>query len=166
MLVSAEEAIAGFELLIQTMEDRYRLFDEHRCNDLDALGRARPGLHLPRIVLFCDEYGNLVAKRRDREAIELAIQQLAAKARAAGIHLVIATQDPRAQILSPALKTNLDARVCLRTASSTQSRMMLEQNGAESLLGNGDLLFRKVGQTVRLQALLLQDEDSAALFGE
>ncbi len=155
LLFTAEEAMAGFELLMQTMEERYVLFDRHQCNSLDALREKRPGMALPRIVMFCDEYGNLVARRKDREAIEAAIVQLGAKARAAGIHLVIATQDPRAQILSPALKNNLDARVCLRTASSMQSRMMLEQNGAEALLGHGDLLFRRAGRTVRLQGLML-----------
>lgn len=152
LLFTPEEAIAGFELLIETMEERY------------ILRQNKPGAVFPRIVLFCDEYGNLVARRKDREIIENAIVQLGAKARAAAIHLVIATQDPRAQILTPALKNNLDARVCLRTASSTQSRMMLEQNGAESLLGHGDLLFRRAGQTVRLQALLLEESDSAALL--
>jgi DNA segregation ATPase FtsK/SpoIIIE-like protein len=60
----------------------------------------------------------------------------------------------------PALKNNLDARVGLRTASSTQSRMMLEQNGAEALPGHSDLLFRQAGQIVRLQALLLDDTSS------
>jgi len=79
--------------------------------------------------------------------------------------LVLATQDPRAQILSPALKSNLGGRVCLRTTSSTQSRMMLEQNGAESLLGHGDLFFRTIGEPVRLQAPLLEDSERIELFG-
>ncbi len=157
LLFTADEATAGFNILMQTMEERYQLFATHQCADLEALKRRRPDLTLPRIVLFCDEYGNLVARKSDREAIEMAIVQLGAKARAAGIHLIIATQDPRAQILTPALKNNLDARVCLRTASSTQSRMMLEQNGAEALLGHGDLLFRRTGEIVRLQALLVDD---------
>jgi S-DNA-T family DNA segregation ATPase FtsK/SpoIIIE len=154
LLFTPEDAIAGFDLLRQTMEERYQLFATHQCVDLEALRRMRPDISLPRIVLFCDEYGNLVARKKDRDAIETAIVQLGAKARAAGIHLIIATQDPRAQILTPALKNNLEARVRLRTASSTQSRMMLEQNGAEALLGHGDLLFRQAGQIVRLQALL------------
>ena len=165
LLFTPEEAVGGFGLLMQTMEDRYQLFATHNCADLDALRRKRPEIDLPRIVLFCDEYGNLVSRKKDRFAIEMAIIQLGAKARAAGIHLIVATQDPRAQILTPALKNNLDARVCLRTASGTQSRMMLEQNGAESLLGQGDLLFRRAGRIVRLQALLLEETDSAELFG-
>jgi S-DNA-T family DNA segregation ATPase FtsK/SpoIIIE len=163
LLFTPDEAIAGFDLLMQTMEERYQLFATHQCVDLEALRRMRPDISLPRIVLFCDEYGNLVARKKDRDAIETAIVQLGAKARAAGIHLIIATQDPRAKILTPALKNNLDARVCLRTASSTQSRMMLEQNGAEALLGHGDLLFRQAGQIVRLQALLLEGSTGFSL---
>jgi S-DNA-T family DNA segregation ATPase FtsK/SpoIIIE len=163
LLFTPDEAIAGFDLLMRTMEERYRLFATHQCVDLEALRRVRPDISLPRIVLFCDEYGNLVAQKKHRDAIETAIVQLGAKARAAGIHLIIATQDPRAQILTPALKNNLDARVCLRTASGTQSRMMLEQNGAEALLGHGDLLFRQAGQIVRLQALLLEGSTGFSL---
>ncbi|MGC2660425.1 MAG: DNA translocase FtsK [Bryobacteraceae bacterium] len=165
LLFTPDEAVLGFNSLVQAMEDRYQLFAAHNCADLEALKRKAPELKLPRIVLFCDEYGNLVAHKKDRDAIEMSIVQLGAKARAAGIHLVVATQDPRAQILTPSLKNNLDARVCLRTASSTQSRMMLEQNGAESLLGRGDLLFRRAGQIVRLQALLLSEAEGTELFG-
>jgi hypothetical protein len=163
MLYTPDEALHGFERLIELMEERYILMAKHGCTDLAAL-QAR-GEILPRVVVFCDEYGNLVASRKMRESIESAIVQLGAKARAAGIHLVLATQDPRAQILTPALKSNLDGRVCLRTTSSVQSRMMLEENGAEALLGHGDLLFKTVGEPVRLQAPLLEDADRQALFG-
>jgi len=170
-LCQPEEAIAGLNRLIELMEQRYVLFGEHGCTDLTALQmKLGPSVEMktgapPRIVCFCDEYGNLVAGKKNRDLIESAINQLGAKARAAGIHLILATQDPRAQILSPILKTNLGGRVCLRTVSSTQSRMMLEENGAEFLLGNGDLLFKTVGEPVRLQAPLLEDEDRRELFG-
>jgi len=165
LLHTPEEAIAGLGRLIEWMEQRYGLFAEHRCADLGAL-QSKLGVDAPpRVVCFCDEYGNLVAGKKNRDLVEGAINQLGAKARAAGIHLILATQDPRAQILSPALKTNLSGRVCLRTTSSTQSRMMLEESGAEFLLGNGDLLFKTVGEPVRLQAPLLEDDERAELFG-
>jgi S-DNA-T family DNA segregation ATPase FtsK/SpoIIIE len=134
------------------------------CTDLAALRKKAPDEAPPRIVCFCDEYGNLVAKKKDRDLIEASINQLGAKARAAGIHLILATQDPRAQILSPILKTNLSGRVCLKTVSATQSRMMLEENGAESLLGHGDLLFKITGEPLRLQAPLLGHTERAELF--
>jgi hypothetical protein len=164
LLCTPEEAIGGLHRLIELMEERYRLFAENGVTDLDALGKKVSALH-PRIVCFCDEYGNLVAQKKHRDLIEAAINQLGAKARAAGIHLIVATQDPRAQILSPALKTNLGGRVCLRTTSSTQSRMMLDQNGAESLLGNGDLFFKTAGEPIRLQAPLLEDTERREFFG-
>jgi len=165
LLHSPEQALAGLNRLIKRMEQRYLLFGEHHCADLASLQTKIAQDAPPRIVCFCDEYGNLVAGKKNRDLIESAINQLGAKARAAGIHLILATQDPRAQILSPALKANLSGRVCLRTTSSTQSRMMLEQNGAEFLLGNGDLLFKTTGEPVRLQAPLLEDEERMELFG-
>lgn len=164
LLYTPEEAIAGLHRLIDLMEQRYRLFERHRCTDLAGLQSKLAEDAPPRLVCFCDEYGNLVAGKKNRDFVEGAINQLGAKARAAGIHLILATQDPRAQILSPALKTNLSGRVCLRTTTSIQSRMMLEQNGAEFLLGNGDLLFKTVGEPVRLQAPLLEDEERVDLF--
>ena len=164
LLYTPEEALGGLLRLSDLMEERYRIFAEKCVLDLEALNKRCEDA-VPRIVCFCDEYGNLVAQKKHRDALENAINQLGAKARAAGIHLVLATQDPRAQILSPALKTNLSGRVCLRTTSSMQSRMMLEQNGAESLLGHGDLFFKTIGEPVRLQAPFLVDAERVELFG-
>jgi S-DNA-T family DNA segregation ATPase FtsK/SpoIIIE len=157
ILYTPEEAIQGLKMLSEIMEERYIQLSKEGCTDLQALRRVLGEHTPPRIVCFCDEYGNLVAEKKNREKIESAINQLGAKARAAGIHLVIATQDPRAQILSPALKSNLGGRVCLKTTSTTQSQMMLDENGAEALLGHGDLLFKITGDPVRLQAPLLED---------
>jgi DNA segregation ATPase FtsK/SpoIIIE, S-DNA-T family len=165
LLATPEEAIGGLKRLVALMERRYQLLSEHGCTDLAALQAKVPGEAPPRIVCICDEYGNLVAKKKDRELIELSINQLGAKARAAGIHLIVATQDPRAQIVSPILKTNLGGRVCLRTVSAIQSRMILEENGAESLLGHGDLLFKITGEPLRLQAPLLDEEERRKIFG-
>jgi len=165
ILNTPEEAIQGLRRLSEVMEERYVQLSKAGCTDLQGLRRVMGADTPPRIVCFCDEYGNLVAAKKDRERIEMAINQLGAKARAAGIHLVIATQDPRAQILSPTLKANLGGRVCLKTTSDTQSRMVIEENGAEALLGHGDLLFKTTGDPVRLQAPLLEDDERMELFG-
>jgi hypothetical protein len=164
VMATPAEAIAALDKLIELMEARYKLLGRHGCTDLASLQMKAPGEAPPRIVCFCDEYGNLVAKKKDRDLIEASINQLGAKARAAGIHLILATQDPRAQILSPVLKTNLSGRICLKTVSATQSRMMLEENGAESLLGHGDLLFKINGEPLRLQAPLLGQTERTELF--
>jgi DNA segregation ATPase FtsK/SpoIIIE, S-DNA-T family len=165
LLTTPDEANRGLKQLIDLMEERYQLLSKHACTDLAALQTKVPDEAPPRIVCFCDEYGNLVAKKKDREQIELSINQLGAKARAAGVHLIVATQDPRAQIVSPILKANLGGRVCLRTVSALQSRMILEENGAESLLGQGDLLFKITGEPLRLQAPLLGDPEREEIFG-
>jgi DNA segregation ATPase FtsK/SpoIIIE-like protein len=165
ILYTPDEAIHGLAKLSEIMEQRYVQLSKAGCTDLQALRRVLGPQTPPRIVCFCDEYGNLVAEKKNRERIEGAINQLGAKARAAGIHLVVATQDPRAQILSPALKSNLGGRVCLKTTSATQSRMMMDDNGAETLLGHGDLLFKVTGDAVRLQAPLLEDVERTELFG-
>lgn len=164
VLATPDEAIRGLKQLIDLMEARYLLLSKHGCTDLATLQTKVPDEAPPRIVCFCDEYGNLVAKKKDRELIELSINQLGTKARAAGIHLIVATQDPRAQIVSPILKANLGGRVCLRTVSALQSRMILEENGAEALLGHGDLLFKITGEPLRLQAPLLGDVEREEIF--
>lgn len=166
LLETPAEAIRGLKQLIDLMEERYQLLSKYGCTDLAMLQTKVPDEAPPRIVCFCDEYGNLVAKKKDRELIELSINQLGAKARAAGIHLIVATQDPRAQIVSPILKANLGGRVCLRTVSALQSRMILEENGAESLLGHGDLLFKITGEPLRLQSPLLRDQEREKIFGQ
>lgn len=161
---SAEEAIEALARLNEVMEQRYSLFSQYGAKDLEALRTVLGASTPPRIVCFCDEYGNLAASKKHRESIENLVNRLGSKARAAGIHLVIATQDPRAKILSPTLKANLGGRICLKTTSATQSQMMLEENGAESLLGYGDLLFKSNGSPVRLQAPLLDESAREAIF--
>jgi S-DNA-T family DNA segregation ATPase FtsK/SpoIIIE len=141
--------------LIVEMEDRYRLFEMHQASDLlEYTTRWDP--RKPRIVCFCDEYADLVAVRGERKQVEERIRRLGAKARAAGIHLIIATQYPRADIVDGALKANLPGRVCLRVTSHTQSNVMLNMSGAERLLGKGDLFWMDIGEPVRLQAPLLK----------
>ena len=142
--------------LIAEMEERYRLFETHQASDLLEY-TTKSNHRKPRIVCFCDEYADLVAVRSERKLVEERIRRLGAKARAAGIHLVIATQYPRADIVDGALKANLPGRVCLRVTSHTQSNVMLNMSGAERLLGKGDLFWMDIGEPVRLQAPLLKD---------
>ncbi|MBC8163001.1 MAG: hypothetical protein H7Z42_17475, partial [Roseiflexaceae bacterium] len=86
-------------------------------------------------------------------------QPLTAVARSVGIHLVLATQRPSADVVTSTLKANLDARIAFRVASSTNSRVVLDANGAENLLGRGDMLFRRPsGETMRLQAPFMDEE--------
>jgi DNA segregation ATPase FtsK/SpoIIIE-like protein len=90
--------------------------------------------------------------------------RLGAKARAAGIHLMIATQQPSRQTIKGALDSNIPARVALKTNKAVESRMLLGESGAERLLGNGDLLFKDIGNPRRLQGLYLPPEVRRTLF--
>ena len=88
---------------------------------------------------------------------------LAAAARSVGIHLVLATQRPSADIVTSTLKANLDGRIAFRVASSTNARVVLDENGAENLLGRGDMLFRRPsGEIIRLQAPFMDEEHMQA----
>ena len=124
--------------LIDEMERRYKLFEQARVVDLPEY-RDKSGDVLPRIVCVCDEYADLLVDRGATKNVAGAINRLGAKARAAGIHLIIATQHPDHKTVDGALKMNLGGRVCLRVSNHTQSNMIINQSGAERLLGNGDL---------------------------
>ncbi len=151
--------------LIEEMERRYKLFEQNLVSDLPEY-RAKTGQVLPRILCVCDEYADLLVNRAATNNVEAAISRLGAKARAAGIHLIIATQYPDRKTVNGALKMNLSGRVCLRVSNHIQSNMIINQSGAERLLGKGDLLFLSIGDPVRLQAPYLSAEERARIFGQ
>ena len=152
------------ESLIEEMEERYRRFSKEAASDL-AEYTARTGNMLPRIVCICDEYADLIGDRAAKKEVENAVHRLGAKARAAGIHLIIATQYPDRNTVGGALKMNLGGRVCLRTTNHIQSNMIINQSGAERLLGKGDLFFLSIGEPLRFQAPYLSAEERARIFG-
>jgi hypothetical protein len=157
-------AIDVLDSLIEEMEKRYKLFEENLVSDVPEYF-AKTGNVLPRIVCVCDEYADLLADRAATKNVEAAITRLGAKARAAGIHLIIATQCPDHRTVGGALKMNLSGRVCLRVANHHQSNMIINQSGAERLLGKGDLFFLSIGDPVRLQAPYLSAKERATIFG-
>lgn len=136
--------------LVEEMEARYVRMEN--VDDLAGLIRQE-GVSTPRIVCICDEYADLMTGSDVKREIEQRIQRLGQKARAAGIHLILATQTPRRDIISGAIRANLPTYVALRVANAIEARI-LETPGAELLLGNGDLFFKSIGEPVRLQAVL------------
>jgi S-DNA-T family DNA segregation ATPase FtsK/SpoIIIE len=141
--------------LVKEMERRYVLFQEAGVSSLNEYLVSTRRL-VPRIVCVCDEYYALIAgDSKKRKEIEAQISLLGAKARAAGIHLILATQQPSREVIKGALDSNIPARVGLMMVKKEESKMLLGQNGAENLLGKGDLLFKDVGDPLRLQALFL-----------
>ncbi len=151
------------DVLIDEMNNRNLLFKQEGADDLTAY-LAKTGKPLPRLVLFCDEYFDLIAERRTRQDIEMKVARLGSKGRSSGIHLIIATQYPKADVVTGVLKANLSGRVCLRMTDAKQSQVVLGQSGAERLLGKGDLLFQDVGEPKRLQAAFLPEPDRKRIF--
>jgi DNA segregation ATPase FtsK/SpoIIIE, S-DNA-T family len=151
------------EELTAEMDARYRKLDG--ADSIDQLA-ARSNQHLPRIVCVCDEYRDLISRSRaERKLIEAHICRLGAKARAAGIHLILATQQPSRDTIKGPLDSNIPARVGLKMGKSLESNMLLSEAGAEKLLGHGDLLFKDIGRPRRLQAPLLTEANRTAIFG-
>jgi DNA segregation ATPase FtsK/SpoIIIE, S-DNA-T family len=154
----SEDAISLMEELVGEMEQRYKLFEAAKCSHLDAYNQQlaqRQKPPLPRIVCIFDEYADFMAEKDIRSALELSIKRLGAMARAAGIHLIIATQRPEAGVVTPIIRSNLPGRVALRTASEADSAIILggKQTEAAYLLGKGDLLYQVGAQLQRLQSL-------------
>ncbi len=149
--------------LIEEMEHRYKLFEENLVSDVPEY-QQKTGQLLPRIVCVCDEYADLLVNRAATKNVSTAITRLGAKARAAGIHLIIATQHPDRKTVEGALNNNLGGRVCLRVSNHYQSSMIINQTGAERLLGKGDLFFLSVGEPVRLQAPYLSPAERSKFF--
>jgi hypothetical protein len=158
-----DPAFDTLQTLIEEMEERYRRFSQAAVSDMTEY-LARTGDVIPRIVCVCDEYADLIAERAAAKEVENAIHRLGAKARAAGIHLIVATQYPDRKTVGGALKMNLGGRICLRTTNHVQSNMIVNQSGAERLLGKGDLLFLSIGEPIRLQAPYLSPEERTRIF--
>jgi S-DNA-T family DNA segregation ATPase FtsK/SpoIIIE len=125
------------------MDRRYKLLEKEAARNIEtynkALGRRRKEEHLPYIALIIDEIGDLMMQRP--EETERALTRLAQMARAVGIHLMVATQRPSVDVITGLIKANFPARISFAVASSVDSRVILDTNGAESLMGRGDMLF-------------------------
>jgi S-DNA-T family DNA segregation ATPase FtsK/SpoIIIE len=148
------EAITLLEGLVEEMELRYGLLLESGVDNLDEYHEVA-GAALPRRVVIIDEFQDLVADKSTREPFIAAVQRLGAKARAAGIHLVLATQRPDAKTVPGGVKANLPGKIALRVQSAVNARIVLDTTGAELLLGRGDLLA-DLGQGLwRVQAPLV-----------
>ena len=148
--------------LIGEMESRYGIMSQARTRNLDELNRARRKkgeAPLPHILCVIDELADLMMVAPAE--VEDSIIRLAQKSRATGIHLVLATQRPSTDIITGTIKVNIPARIAFAVSSQTDSRVILDQGGAESLLGQGDMLFRGAG-TSKLQrvqgAFITEDE--------
>jgi DNA segregation ATPase FtsK/SpoIIIE, S-DNA-T family len=153
VITSPRMAANALANLVKEMEQRYGIMSIRRTRSLVELNRARAARDeapLPYILCVIDELADLMMVAPTD--VEDAIIRLAQKARAVGIHLVLATQSPRVDVITGLIKANVPSRIAFAVSSQTDSRVILDQNGAESLLGQGDMLFSPVG-TSRLQRI-------------
>jgi S-DNA-T family DNA segregation ATPase FtsK/SpoIIIE len=152
--------------LLVEMESRYEVMGEARCRNIVELNRARSAAKqptLPYILCVIDELADLMMIAPSE--VEEAIIRLAQKSRAVGIHLVLATQRPSVDIITGTIKVNVPARIAFAVSSQHDSRVILDQGGAESLLGQGDMLFRPVGSSKlqRIQGAYITEDEIAEL---
>jgi S-DNA-T family DNA segregation ATPase FtsK/SpoIIIE len=153
VITSPRMAANALQNLVKEMEQRYGIMSMARTRSLIELNKARARrgeAPLPYILCVIDELADLMMVAP--ADVEDSIIRLAQKARAVGIHLVLATQSPRVDVITGMIKANVPSRIAFAVSSQTDSRVILDQNGAESLLGQGDMLFSPVG-TSRLQRI-------------
>jgi len=145
------------------MDRRYRLLENAKARDIDSynskIRRSREGDRLPRVVVMIDELADLMMMAPDQT--EQTLVRLAQMARAVGIHLVVATQRPSTDVVTGLIKANFPARISFATASSTDSRVILDSQGAETLLGRGDMLYlaAEASAPVRIQGAFVDDRE-------
>lgn len=150
-----ESAIEQLDLAVNEMQRRYDAFRSARKRSLPEYNDSvDEGSRLPWWLVILDEYADLTSDPDKKKAIEGLLQRLAQKARAAGIHVIIATQKPSANVISTVLRSNLPAQLALRVKSATESRVIMDQPGAEALNGMGDAFLNSEGKLTRLQCAI------------
>jgi S-DNA-T family DNA segregation ATPase FtsK/SpoIIIE len=166
VITSPRMAANALQNLVKEMEQRYGTMSLARTRSLPELNRARERRGeppLPYILCVIDELADLMMVAP--ADVEDSVIRLAQKARAVGIHLVLATQSPRVDVITGMIKANVPSRIAFAVSSQTDSRVILDHNGAESLLGQGDMLFSPVGSSKlqRIQGAYIDEEQIAEL---
>ena len=147
-----EDAIEILSRAVEEMQVRYARFKTSKVRSLgDYNAQAAEAERIPRWLIVLDEYADLTSEPDAKKTIEGHLRRLAQKARAAGIHVIIATQKPDASVISTNLRSNLPAQIALRVKSATESRVIMDDPGAESLTGKGDAFFKESGVLTRVQ---------------
>lgn len=162
VIVDAEHVVGALQWMMREMDNRYRKFSEtgsRNIADFNAMCESAGEKKLPYLLIVIDELADLMMLAPDET--ERAITRLAQLARATGIHLIIATQRPSTDIITGLIKANFPARIAFAVASSVDSRVILDQPGAERLLGRGDMLFQApdAPAPVRIQSSYISDSE-------
>ena len=164
VITSPRKAATALQNLVREMEQRYSYMSLARTRtltDLNAARVRRGEAPLPYVLCVIDELADLMMVAP--ADVEDSIIRIAQKARAVGIHMVLATQSPRVDVITGMIKANVPSRIAFAVSSQTDSRVILDQNGAESLLGAGDMLFSPVGSSrlQRIQGAFIDESEIA-----
>lgn len=169
VVTNPRKASRALQKVVDEMENRYELFSKVGARNIagynakvaeyNASQPEYKQVPLPLIVVIVDELADLMMVAS--KEVEDAIIRLGQKARAAGIHMILATQRPSVDVISGLIKANVPSRIAFAVSSGTDSRTILDENGAEKLLGRGDMLFKPIDENhpVRLQGSFISDED-------
>ena len=162
VVTEPKKASGALNWAVQEMETRYKSFAETGCRDLKGYNAhlsEQDEPTLPQVVIIIDELADLMMTCKGE--VEEAICRLAQKARAAGIHLIVATQRPSVDVITGLIKANIPSRLAFAVSSGTDSRTVLDMQGAEKLLGRGDMLFLPRGQNkpIRVQGGFISDKE-------
>ncbi len=159
IITEPEKCISALKWAVNEMEKRYSLLAEEKLRDIKSYNQRKQNEAMPYIVIVIDELADLMMlAKRDVEAL---IVRLAQKARAVGIHLVLATQRPSVDVITGLIKANVPARIAFTVASQVDSQTILDQGGAEKLLGQGDMLMStpSMSKPKRIQGAWVMDEE-------
>lgn len=163
VVTDPKKAAGALNWLVNEMERRYSLIEAVGCRNIFGYNTATANdpekEHLPQIVIIIDELADLMMTAK--ENVEESICRLAAKARAAGMHLIMGTQRPDVSVITGTIKANIPSRIACKTASQIDSRTIIDEAGAEKLIGRGDMLFAPVGamKKVRIQGAFVSDKE-------
>jgi S-DNA-T family DNA segregation ATPase FtsK/SpoIIIE len=153
----AKKTSSALNWVVNEMEERYQLLAKVGARNIESYNEKQE--KIPYIVVIIDEFADLMNVAADQ--IENAIMRLAQLSRAVGIHLILATQRPSVNVITGVVKANLPARISFKVASKVDSRTVLDANGADKLLGKGDMLFLRPGESklIRIQGTLVSDKE-------
>ena len=153
LLTETKDAIQQLKDLCDIMESRYRILEQHNVKDISQLTNS----DIHPLVVIIDELADLLKQDKSAESY---IVRIAQKARACGIHLIIGTQTPRKEVLTGLIRANIPTKIALHTTNSIESRLIIEQNGAEHLFGKGDMLYLGNGSftPIRIQSAYVDAE--------
>ncbi|MDR3802572.1 MAG: DNA translocase FtsK 4TM domain-containing protein [Veillonella sp.] len=159
VVTDMKKAAAVLRWAVREMEARYKAFAASGKRDIKSYNEAHPKAAMPLIVLIIDELADLMMTALDD--IEESISRLAQMARAAGIHMVLATQRPSVNVITGSIKANVPSRISFAVGSQIDSRTILDMAGAEKLLGKGDMLFAPIGanKPIRVQGAFISDDE-------